>query len=247
MLRRTLVSGALAVAAVAALPALAPAAGAPAGTPTRTFDVSVEGVQTTTFWAAHPQHSHCDQAVRGTGSERVIFTSKRPEAIVARRYGQNFVSFGAGTLGDDEVAVRAKVTQHRAVVTQPLDPRCEGTGGTPTPPAKPDCGTKRTQFDVAVGWWPSAPARGITLDRGAVIPPGQIFSNCPVQGVTFPDLLTDTSSQRQIVARIPAGDLFNPALRKHIVIGSGRFVSKTAESGYTTQIRWTVSLTAHKH
>ena len=247
MLRRTLVSGALAVAAVAALPSLAPAAGAPAGTPTRIFDVSVEGVQTTTFWAAHPQHSHCDQAVHGTGAERIVFRSKRPEPITARRYGQNVVVFGTALLGDDEVTVRAKVTRHRAVLTQPLDPRCEGTGGTAAPPAKPDCGTKRTQFEVAVGWWPSAPARGITLDRGALMPPRQPFTSCPIQGVTFPDLLTDTSSQRQIVARIPAGDLFNPAFSKHIVIGSGRFVSKTAESGYTTQIRWTVSLTALKH
>ena len=121
------------------------------------------------------------------------------------------------------------------------------TGGSASPPPKPDCGTKRTQFDVELGWVPSAPARGITIDTGLLVPPGQLFSNCPVIGTTFPALLTDTSAQRQIVARIPAADLFNRAFGKHIVLGTGRFVSKTTESGYTTQIHWSVSLTAHKH
>ena len=244
MLRRRAVSW---VFAAVGLVATLPAAATAAGTPTRTFDVSVEGVQATSFWTAHAQHGQCDQAVRGRGSERVVFASRRSGAMVARRYGKNFVLFGRGKLGDNEVSVGAKVTCQRAVVTQPLDPRCEGTGGTPAPPAPADCGTKHTQFDVELGWWPSAPSRGITLEMGVVIPPAQLFRNCPVTGVTFPSLLTDTSARRQIVARIPAGDLFSRAFGKHIVIGSGRFISKTTESGFTTQIRWTVSLTAHRH
>src|SRR5947199_231962 len=82
-------------------------------------------------------------------------------------------------------------------------------------------------FDVELGWVPSAPARGITIDTGVLVPPSQLFGKCPIVGVTFPALLTDTSAQRQIVARIPATDLFNRAFGKHIVLGSGRFVSKT--------------------
>jgi hypothetical protein len=235
----------LATLAVAASGAVGASAAA-ASTPTRTFDVSVKGEQMTTFWEAHPKTGQCERAVNGKGSERVVFTPLRSEQIVARRYGKNFVLFGQGKLGDDEVGVRAKVTRKSVIVNGPLDPRCEGTGGNTTPPPPPDCGTKRTQFDVSLGWSPAAPSRGITLDTGSLIPPGELFHNCGVIGITFPTLLTDNTSQRPIVARIPAGDLFDPAFKKHIVIASGRFVSNTVGSGYTTWIRWTVSLTEHR-
>jgi hypothetical protein len=80
-----------------------------------------------------------------------------------------------------------------------------------------------------------------------LIPTRPPFRTCGVIGIGFPELLTDNTSQRPIVARIPAADLFDPAFKKHIVLTSGRFVSRTSESGSTTSIRWTVSLTEHKN
>jgi hypothetical protein len=103
-----------------------------AGTPTRTFDVSVKGEQMTTFWEAHPKTGQCERTVHGSGSEHVVFTPLGSEQIVARRYGKNFVLFGRGKLGDDEVGVRARVTRKSVIVNGPLDPRCEGTGGNTT-------------------------------------------------------------------------------------------------------------------
>jgi hypothetical protein len=62
-------------------------------------------------------------------------------------------------------------------------------------------------------------------------------------GHAFPDLLTSGSDGREIVASIPAADLFDRNLRKHIVLAHGRFRATSTESSYTTSIHWTVSLT----
>jgi hypothetical protein len=145
--------------ALAALCAAALPATADAGTPTRKFRVEVEGVQVTKWKEHYTATRQCDQSANGAGTERVTFESRRPTKIVARRYGKNFVLFGNGQLGDDEVEVHAKIKRNAA---------------------------------------------------------------------------------------IPVGDLFNRKLRKHIVIGRGKRVSKSATSDYKTTVRWTVSLTAPK-
>lgn len=51
------------------------------------------------------------------------------------------------------------------------------------------------------------------------------------------------SGGREIVASIPAADLFDPSLRKHIVLAHGRFRSTSSGGSSTTSIHWTVSLT----
>jgi hypothetical protein len=253
--RRLSTFAALVVAATGAVGAVsasaATASAATANIPTRTFDVSLEGEQMTTFSSSHSKQSQCDQASHGSGYERVRFHSiGSRHAIEARRVGNGIVMFGTGRPSSDELDIRATVTRHSRVFTQSLDPRCDGTGGSTTPPPAPDCGTKRSIFSVALGWAPLGRNAGIRLDDSLFVPL-PLFRNCGVTGTTFPTLLAATTSGRQIVAHIPAADLFDPGFRKHIVLASGRFVSNTNaggfQSGYTTWIRWTVSLTEHRN
>jgi hypothetical protein len=231
----------LAAVAAAAIPATASA-----GTPTRTFKVEVEGVQKTTWKEHYVATQQCDQSADGSGFERVTFASPKPEKVVARRYGANFVFFDDGKLGSDELLTRAKITRKGKVVSSPLDPRCEGTGGSGQPTPKPDCGTRHRPFDLTIGWSPAGKSRGITIDTGLIRPLGYTYKNCPVIGPSFPDLIAFNTNGSDIRAAIPAADLFNRKLRKHIVIGRGKRVSKSASSSWTTTIRWTVSLTAVK-
>ncbi len=235
--RRTIALAALCVAAVPAT--------ADAGTPTRKFRVEVEGVQVTKWKEHYTATQQCDQSANGSGTERVTFASRRPTTIVARRYGKNFVLFGNGKIGDDEVDVRAKVKRHGNIVSSPLPKECEGTGGSGPGNVPKDCGTRRTPWDVSLGWSPAGRGRGITLDSGVLVPL-RLFRNCPVIGPSFPEIITSSTSGSDIRAAIPAGDLFNRKLRKHIVIGRGKRVSKSATSDYKTTIKWTVSLTAAK-
>ena len=231
--------------ALAALCAAAIPATADAGTPTRKFRVEVEGVQTTKWKEHYTATRQCDQSANGSGKERVTFASRRPTTIVARRYGKNFVLFGNGKIGDDEVDVRAKIVRNGKIVSSPLPKECEGTGGSGPSNIPKDCGTRHHRWDVALGWSPAGGGRGITDDSGLLVPQ-RLFRNCPVIGPSVPDLITSNTSGREIRAAIPAGDLFSRKLRKHIVIGHGKRVSKSATSDYTTTVRWTVSLTAPK-
>ncbi len=202
----------------------------------RTFRVEAEGVQTTTWNESRQPTSMCDEA--STGSETLRFRSRGRAMVVAYRYGRNSVIFGS--VGK-ELVVRASVTRHGQVAVTPADPRCGGAGGGGTPPA-PDCGTHRSPLDLSLEWRPSG-ATGISLENGSIVPPYALFENCPVIGDAFPRVL-DAVDGKPVVARIPASDLFNPSLRKHIVFGHGRERQPSNDGSSTTSIRWTVSLTA---
>ena len=216
----------------------APVALAAPGPQVRTFRVEAEGVQRTTWTDSHQPASMCDEGSSGSGSETMRFRSGKPATVVAYRYGRNTVIFGST---GSELVVRATVTRHGHVTVTPVNPACGGTGGGGTPPA-PDCGTHRTQFDLRLEWRPTGPS-GLGLENGTIVPPYALFENCPVIGDAFPHLL-DTVAGKPIVARIPASDLFDPTLRKHIVFGHGRVRRPSSDGLSITSIRWTVSLTS---
>jgi hypothetical protein len=215
-----------------------PAAQAAPGPQVRTFRVEAHGVQRTTWTESHQPAFACDEGSTGSGSETMRFRSGKPGTVVAYRYGRNAVIFGStGT----ELIVRATVTRHGHVSVTPASPTCGGTGGGGTPPV-PDCGTRRTRLDLRLDWRPSGPT-GITLDTGTIVPPYALFLNCPVLGDAFPHVLNAVGGA-PIVARMPASDLFDPTLRKHIVLGHGRVRRPSSDSASITSIRWIVSLTA---
>ena len=41
-----------------------------------------------------------------------------------------------------------------------------------------------------------------------------------------------------------AADLFDPAFKKHILLGNGRYHNSTTDGGSTTKLHWAVTLTA---
>ena len=215
-----------------------PVAAAATGPQVRTFRVEVEGVQTTTWTESHRSASMCDPASTGSGKETLRFRSRGPATVIAYRYGRKSVIFGSA---GSELVVRATVTRHGHVAVTPSDPSCGGTSGGGTPPA-PDCGTHRSLFDLSLEWSSPDPT-GIILRDGTIVPLYALFQNCPVIGDAFPQIL-DAVRGKAIVARIPASDLFDPSLRKHIVVGHGRVRRPASDSSSTTSIRWTVSLTA---
>ena len=244
---RTLASFAAAVFAAAAT--LATGA-APAGArgavqiQTRTFDVSIKGVQTTTFSSSHSSFGECDPASHGAGSERITFYSYGANPIVAKRVRRDIVVFGTGKPGTDDIGVRGRIERKSNTYTAPLDPRCQGTGGDTTPPPAPDCGVRRSNFSIGIAWWPDARLGGIILNQSLFVPL-PLFRNCPVTGFAFPNVLTASTGGHEIVARIPARDLFDRGLRKHIVRARGQFVSSGSGGGYTTRIQWEITLTQH--
>jgi hypothetical protein len=232
----------LLVAAVATVAAAAPAtatAAAPSMFPKRTFAVSVEGVQTTNSSYTHPSSGRCDPAATSRGYEQVVFHSSRPKVIDATDFAP-LVLFGHGRPGDHTLNTAARVTRRSSYTHGTVDPTCLGTGGGGTAPS-PDCGSRRVNLRVDFDWYNP---KGIVLRTPDLGIPRSPFNNCPVSGVLFPQVLDAATGGRTIIARIPASDLFNHAWRKHILIGRGRFVSHAGDGGYTTSIRWTVTLTA---
>lgn len=249
MLKRPHPGALVALASVAATTAVAavPAAAsyAPPNVTTRVFKIEVTGKQTTVYDYKHVAQAQCDVSASGSGGETVTFASRAAEKIELIRFGRNEVFFGRGKLGDDEVSAKARVSRHSSYSAAPGDPKCGGAGGGGKAPPK-DCGTRRAGIDLRLAWLSRKGRTGITLDRGTIFPLGKLYRNCVINGLSFPALLQADTRGRPIVAAIPAGDLFNRHLRKHIVLAHGRFVSRDEEGGYTTTLAYTISLTAVK-
>jgi hypothetical protein len=220
------------------------AAPAMAATNVATFRAEVKGTQTTTWSENHTPQSQCDQGVSGSGRERVTFASTRPTTIVATRFGGHHILFGSADLASADIVTRATVSRQGSTTSTPLDIRCEGTGGGGTPPA-PDCGARHGSLAVALAWSPAG-REGIMLEQGDLGSLLHAYTNCPVIGTAFPQLLDLTTAGDSVVARMPASALFDRSIGKHIVIATGRRVSHSGDSTSTTTIRFTVSLTRVK-
>ncbi len=226
----------VALAAVTALPA---AAGATSFKPeTRAFEVTVSGVQTDAYRYSHHKVFVCDVDGHGSGTEVLRFASRKPELIDANRFGPNLVVFGNGHAADDDVMMNAKLTRRRSEWHGTLPANCGGNGGggkvTPS-----DCGTKYPRFDLMVGWKPTG-RRGITLDTG-FFPPVEVFHNCTVNGIHYPEILT-SQKRSQIVGSISVASLFSPSGLARKTTGAGRYVFRDSTGWQETTIRWTITL-----
>ena len=107
------------------------------------FRVSVEGVQTLRWTENHPSEGQCGYEEHGSGSERVVFRSRRTVLVHA------FQLFGTGPVilagpdGQADLPMRGTVRRQGTLTLAPPEPGCEvgdGGDGTYVPPA-PDCGT----------------------------------------------------------------------------------------------------------
>jgi hypothetical protein len=226
------------VAAIALLATSLPAAAAQAaptpGMEKQFFRVEVKGKQTTTWSQFYAPQGQCDQGVTGSGSETATFRTPRSYRLPVQRIGKDYVLFGDEY--GSEVGVMGKTTRTARMEYTPLDPKCHGTGGGEIAP--PDCGTKRGAIRIGFGWNVSG-RPGIVLTDGDIL---DFYKNCPLLGTPFPQLQDVDTGLEPIVARIPAKDLFDRSIGKHIVIGRGQRSVDNAGSVWTTKIRFEVTL-----
>jgi hypothetical protein len=229
------------LAALALLATAVPAAAAQAAAPgvqTRSFRVELKGTQTTTWSQFYAPQGKCDQGVTGSGTEHATFRTPRATKVQVRRIGKEYVVFGG--MQGAEVGVVGKTTRSADMEYTPFDPKCGGTGGGELAP--PDCGTKRGPFRVGLAW--NATGRpGIVLRNGKLL---DFYENCPLLGTAFPQLQDVDTSLEPIVAAIPAKDLFDRSIGKHIIVGRGKRSVDNSGDQWTTKLRFEVTLTRTK-
>lgn len=237
-------SGKIAVTGLCLLAVLGAASPATARTTTRqaTFKVEVEGVQKTTWSMDHDDpFGLCGAHSVGSGSERMTFASKRATRVKVVAFG-SFVSF----LVKGKPAsflVPTKVNRSGTLTVTPHPGGCAdgGEGGAPPAPPQPDCGRRTSSIDVELAQ-SFRRKTSIMLTNGDLTPLVG-YKHCPVAGTAYPDLLASTTSGRPIDAPMPARDLLNPKLRKHMTIGRGTMVSNAGGTSTKTTVSWTVTFT----
>jgi hypothetical protein len=209
------------------------------------FKATIEGVQTTTWTANHPSTARCDQAMHGSGSERVTFASTRPVTVKAfQMAGMN----GPSMLGNHGLAVlftHGWVKRSGTLDRAPVVPECAvGDGGGPSsePPAS-DCGRKRIPALLLDLLYDPAKPNRIFLQSEPVQAPR--FDNCPSLGDGWP-VIVSRSGDHTIGQTLPARDLFDSRQGKMIVLGKGKVAGGSDGVTYTTRVNWTLTLTRLK-
>jgi hypothetical protein len=235
--RKAAVGGLCAVVvAVAAAPA-----GARTTFPRASFNVLVEGVQTTTWATDHDDpFGACGAHFKGSGNERMTFKTTKPLRVRATRI-RNFLTFTIGRRPASFLA-RAVINRSGTMTVTPHPGECAGGGGGGSPTSQPpDCGRKVSSIDLALQQ--SFRRRTAILLTDGGLTPLVNYRNCPVAGTAYPNLLTTTTAGRPVEASMPASDLLDPDQRKHITIGRGTFVSNSGGTSTRTTVRWTVTFT----
>ena len=234
-----------AVACAAVSPSVAAAATLPAPAEQQTFKVDVKGVQTTVWTLQHASQGPCDPTQRGGGKETIVFRSSRPERMIARRYGKNYVLFGDPLqFGGNDFVTSATVTRNGHIVSSKVASGCGANGG--SGPATPDCGTKKTGLDLKLEY--ANDRHGFMLTGGDLGTLGEPFHDCPwTGGVTSFPRIVERQRTRPIVAAIPASDLFDHALGQHVILAQG--VERVNSGGVkaVTRLHWDVRLTRVGH
>jgi hypothetical protein len=234
----------IALAAVAALACLAPAAAsASPKVEKRTFKVEIKGYQNNRWDFHHVAESKCDQTVQSSGHEYLSFATRRPVTLEVLRIGDSVV-FGTRRSDVNGINLRVRIDRGATHTASPLDPTCTGTnGGGAEPGPAQDCGVRQASLDVRLEWWHVRRAAGLTLNTGTLFVPIPPYRNCPVGGTSFPELL-ETVNGRQIISPAEAADLFDVAFKKHVLLGNGRYHNGTTDGSSTTKLHWAVTLTA---
>jgi hypothetical protein len=228
------------VAEAADAPSADARAAATPGIQSRAFRVSIKGTQTTTWEQHHAPIGQCDQGSDGVGRETATFRTRRPVRMLLRRFGNaNSVLFSARDKSN-ALAATGKVNRTAEILLGDLDPRCEGTGGGGF--IAPDCGARDADLKLRLSFVPSRRDGGIWMQSDFFT----LYKNCPLLGPGFPEILTSNTNGKPVTAKIPAKDLFDRSVGKHIVIARGEQTAKDAETDRTTSVRWEITLRAIK-
>ena len=229
-----------ALAAASAALALPTAAQAAPKFQQATFVVSAKLSQTTT-WQGRPMATTADcvplTRYEGEGSETVSATLKRWK-LVAYRAGRQLgltPARGSDPMGPT-VNARVKRTASERVIE--LAGSCAGNPGAVHERGPYDCGDRNRPQTVTFTWHRGRFSVG--LAPSILVPLTKTrYDSCPLRA----NPAVAQNGFTQIWQALPAADLFDPGLRKHIVLARKTFPLK--EAGFTgrTVVRWEVTLT----
>ena len=242
-MRRGLPIVAVVVAVTVAAPAEAPRM--PGKNRHATFKVSVKGVQTTT-WSENHQSTgaRCDYTSTGSGTERVVFSS-RPVVVEAWQVMSAGSVFFVRGSKPATLPGRGYVTRHGKSERGPIDPGCavgDGGDGTAPPPPASDCGRKRiTSLRLQLGFDPANRKRINVFNDSSTAAPE--FEQCPIAGESWTTILRRDDAHGTAGEELPAVDLFDERQGKMLVLGKGQVRRTAMDTTSTTRIRWTLTLT----
>jgi hypothetical protein len=202
-------------------------AAAPAGA--ARFAVSVQADQRTS-WTQHTPVLDCAAGSDGAGTERVSFTSGRPDTLT--------ISDNALDQVGGVIKTRLSVTRHGSLTTTPPSatancPIAGGDGGGDGVEPLADCGSRDVRpYALSLVF---ADPRHVTL---AVTAPftTRTYKACYLAGTGFPQLL-------RAVTVLPRAELL--ALHrngKEVVLGHRRARTVVGGATSTTTLRWTLTL-----
>jgi hypothetical protein len=231
-----------ALAAAAALPASASAAG-PKYQKER-FEVRILGEQITTWGTLSDDHAEsCRTKVVGSGKEQLIFRTKRPHtlSVVATK---NLGTYVYGNLLIDGLAIVNRDGYEHLTVEDPCPPVAEGDpdgGGGEQPPA-PDCGEKEAPIGIEL----SFTRKTVELSSDRSQARDDLFSNCPVRGIAYAELLTiggvPGGGAKPIRAKLLLADLMNRKKRTFQVTAKGSLTDNYVDTNTQTTISWEMRL-----
>lgn len=231
--------------AAAALPGSAAATTIPGKNRQATFLVEVRGVQTTTWTEDHHSSGQlCDYTSTGSGSEKVVFSS-RPVVIKAWQFmGAGSVFFTRGRK-PATLPGRGYVVRHGKLERGDFNPSCavgDGGDGTPSAPPASDCGRKKiASLPIEFEWDPSNGKRLNLVNDSSET--GPEYENCPLQGEGWTNLLRSDDKKGTAGEELPAVDIFDKRQGKMLVLGEGAIKRSSMDIDYTVRISWTLTLT----
>jgi hypothetical protein len=222
------------------LAALAPVATADAATnyeiKKAAFNVTVEGVQRTTWATDHVGTGGCDGSAQGSGKETVRFTSRETRVNAMTMKGLSAPVLSKPRAYTDAVLkLRGKVARQGTLTAEPGG-ECGGAGGGSIPR---DCGTKTFKgVTFPLSYRLAAKPKDQLDFRPGFI--DDVFKNCPSGGYSFPTLV-NTKEGEYMRTELPREELFDKSLGKIIVIARGKESETSGEDTYVTTIRWVVT------
>lgn len=208
------------------------------------FKFSFKGTQITQ-WQRDPRATtrDCIPTVKwsGGGKETVrLRTTKALQLDAYRTNGRTSVALRASKSGLPN-ELHASVTRSASERYEEVAGSCGGNPGKVTEGGPYDCGDRSRDFGLALGY-----------ERGRIEPRFEDSILAPLTDVDYrkcpihADPKVEVNGFTRVSQALPAKDLFDRSLGRHIVIGRRTFTLH--EAGFTgkTTVRWEITLTRRK-
>lgn len=210
------------------------------------FKVEIKGVQQMYSQHTHEAEGPCDIDDFSSGSEKLVFKTKPVVITSVHVPGVFNPSFVAASTPEGIPATATVTRNYTTRISGGTGPGCgENDGDGSGEGLKPDCGTKTvTPFRLDLDYSEDEKSK-LTLLGGLDEDP---FHECPgVGGLSFPDLIVESTSGRLIAADVSQDQLFDPAFGKWIALAGGSRKITEKDWWAKSTIHWDVSFTRLKH